>query len=70
MTIECRNDINYPYAIYDDWEGKVYCNKQDLIILRREINKILEEEPPQPKRVPSYGGIGAQMIANFYETRR
>ena len=45
MRIEYnKNDQYYPYIIYDGWEGKIYCDLEDLRNLKNEINKILRGE--------------------------
>ena len=44
MKIE-KNDYDaiYPYAIKDAWCGTIHCTKEDLIKLKKEIEKILDE---------------------------
>ena len=44
MTIEKDDyDIIYPYAIKDAWGGTIYCTKEHLIKLKKEIEKILDK---------------------------
>ena len=44
MKIE-KNDYDaiYPYAIKDAWCGTIHCTKEDLIKLKKEIEKILDK---------------------------
>ena len=44
MKIE-KNDYDaiYPYAIEDAWCGTIHCTKEDLIKLKKEIEKILDK---------------------------
>ena len=45
MTIEKDDyDIIYPYAIKDAWGGTIYCTKEHLIKLKKEIEKILAND--------------------------
>jgi uncharacterized protein YbaP (TraB family) len=44
MKIE-KNDYDaiYPYAIKDAWCGTIHCTEEDLIKLKKEIEKILDK---------------------------
>ena len=44
MKIE-KNDYDaiYPYAIKDVWCGTIHCTEEDLIKLKKEIEKILDK---------------------------
>ena len=45
MYIETiTHDKNYPYAIHDGWGGKCYTDKDGLKDLKKQIEKILNEE--------------------------
>ena len=44
MKIEKNDyDVIYPYAIKDAWCGTIHCTKEDLIKLKKEIEKILDK---------------------------
>lgn len=44
MRIEKNtHDKNYPYTIKDAWGGKIYCDTEDLIELKKEIEKMLDK---------------------------
>ena len=44
MKIEKNDyDVIYPYAIKDTWCGTIHCTKEDLINLKKEIEKILDK---------------------------
>lgn len=36
-------DKLYPYTICGGWGDKIYCNKEDLINLKKEIEKMLDK---------------------------
>lgn len=44
MNIEkVRYDNTYPYRITDGWGGAVCLTKNDLKVLKKEINKLLKD---------------------------
>ena len=44
MKIEKNDyDVIYPYAIKDAWCGTIHCTEEDLINLKKEIEKILDK---------------------------
>ena len=44
MRIEKNEyDALYPYTIKDAWGGTIYCDKKDLINLKKEIEKMLDK---------------------------
>jgi uncharacterized protein YbaP (TraB family) len=44
MKIEKNDyDVIYPYAIKDAWCGTIHCTKEDLIKLKKEIEKMLDK---------------------------
>ena len=45
MRIE-KNDYDklYPYTIIGAWDGKICCDKEDLIKLKKEIEKVLTND--------------------------
>lgn len=44
MRIEKNEyDALYPYTIKDAWGGTIYCDKEDLIKLKKEIEKMLDK---------------------------
>lgn len=38
-----EHDALYPYIIKDTWGGTIYCDKKDLINLKKEIEKMLDK---------------------------
>lgn len=45
MYIETvKHDKNYPYKIHDGWGGECYTDKDGLKDLKRQIERILNEE--------------------------
>lgn len=45
MRIEKNDyDKNYPYTIIGAWDGKICCDKEDLIKLKKEIEKVLADD--------------------------
>ena len=37
-------DTNYPITIEDAWDGKIYCDYEDLKELKADIERMLEEK--------------------------
>jgi hypothetical protein len=66
-------DKNYPYTIFGDWGEELFCDREGLIALKREIDRVLDQ-PSQPQpRVATCGNIGGQMVQRMieaYEGRR
>ena len=62
MYIEKTNDRSFPYRINGSWEQSISCDREELIELKKEIDRVLDEpQEPQP-RVSNYGSIGGQMV--------
>ena len=60
-------DKNYPYTIFGNWDDKIFCSREDLIALKREIDRVLDQpRQPQP-RVATCGNIGGQMVQRMIE---
>lgn len=55
-------DYEYPYRIGNNDGEQVGCTKNDLIELKREIDRLLNEPHQVQTRVPSYGSVGGQMV--------
>lgn len=48
MRIEKHpHDKNYPYTLIGDWGQEMSCSREDLIALKHEINRVLDQ-PRQP----------------------
>lgn len=73
MYIEKTNDRSFPYRINGSWEQSISCDREELIELKKEIDRVLDEpQEPQP-RVLNYGSIGGQMVRKmieYYERNR
>ena len=73
MYIEKTNDRSIPYCINGSWEQSISCDREELIELKEEIDRVLDEpQEPQP-RVLNYGSIGGQMVRKmieYYERNR
>ena len=73
MYIEKTNDRSFPYRINGSWEQSISCDREELIELKEEIDRVLDEpQEPQP-RVLNYGSIGGQMVRKmieYYERNR
>lgn len=67
MYIEKTNDRSFPYRINGSWEQSISCDREELIELKKEIDRVLDEpQEPQP-RVLNYGSIGGQMVRKMIE---
>ena len=67
MYIEKTNDRSFPYRINGSWEQSISCDREELIELKEEIDRVLDEpQEPQP-RVLNYGSIGGQMVRKMIE---
>ena len=67
MYIEKTNDRSFPYRINGSWEQSISCDREELIELKEEIDRVLDKpQEPQP-RVPSYGSIGGLMVRKMIE---
>lgn len=67
MYIEKTNDRSFPYRINGSWEQSISCDREELIELKKEIDRVLDEpQEPQP-RVSNYGSIGGQMVRKMIE---
>lgn len=67
MNIEkVSYSTTYPYVIEDSWGQKMECSREDLVALRREIDRVLNESEP-PVRIPSRGSVGGQMVRRMIE---
>ena len=57
----------YPYVIEGGWGQKMDCSREDLVALRKEINRVLDESrEPQP-RINNSVGVGGQMVCRMIE---
>ena len=68
MRIEKHNhDKNYPYTLVGDWGQEMSCSREDLIALKHEIDRVLDQpREPQP-RINGSVGIGGQMVRRMIE---
>ena len=68
MHIEKHNhDKNYPYTLIGDWGQEMSCSREDLITLKREIDRVLDKpREPQP-RINNSGSIGGLMVSRMIE---
>ena len=67
MYIEKTNDRSFPYRINGSWEQSISCDREELIELKEEIDRVLDEpQEPQP-RVLNYGSIAGQMVRKMIE---
>lgn len=67
MYIEKTNDRSFPYRINGSWEQSISCDREELIELKKEIDRVLDApQEPQPK-VSSYGSIGGLMVRKMIE---
>ena len=67
MNIEkVSYSTTYPYVIEGSWGQKMDCSREDLVALKKEIDRVLNESRP-PVRVPSQGSIGGQMVRRMIE---
>ena len=65
-------DKNYPYIISNGWGQEMSCDRADLIELKKEIDRVLDNpHSPHGKvgvcRIPSNGSIGGQMVRRMIE---
>lgn len=68
MRIEKNShDKNYPYTLIGDWGQEMSCSREDLIGLKHEIDRVLDQpRQPQP-RVATCGNIGGLMVQRMIE---
>lgn len=65
-------DKNYPYIISNGWGQEMSCSKEDLIELKKEIDRVLDN-PHSPHgtvgvcNTATCGSIGAQMVRRMIE---
>jgi hypothetical protein len=65
-------DKNYPYIISNGWGQEMSCSRADLIELKKEIDRVLDN-PHSPHgtvgvcRVPPNGSIGGLMVRRMIE---
>ena len=65
MKIEKNDyDVIYPYAIKDAWCGTIHCTEEDLIKLKKEIEKILDKW-----HLMCYNNNGEGKISSEYLTK-
>ena len=73
MTIKkISYDKNYPYIISNGWGQEMSCSKDDLIELKKEIDRVLDNaHSPHGKigvcRTSPNGSIGGQMVRKMIE---
>lgn len=60
-------DKSYPYTIIGSWEQKMSCDREDLIALKDEIERVLEHPKQPTPRVATCGSIGGQMVRKMIE---
>jgi hypothetical protein len=61
------HDKNYPYTLIGDWGQEMSCSREDLIGLKHEIDRVLDQpRQPQP-RIATCGNIGGQMVQRMIE---
>ena len=56
----------YPYVIEGGWGQKMDCTREDLVALKKKIDRVLNESRP-PVHIPSQGSIGGQMVRKMIE---
>jgi len=66
------HDKNYPYIISNTWGQEMSCSKADLIELKKEIDRVLDNpHSPHGKigicNTSSHGSIGGQMVRKMIE---
>lgn len=67
MYIEKTNDRSFPYRINGSWEQSISCDREELIELKKEIDKVLDApQEPQPKE-SNYRSIGRLMVHRMIE---
>lgn len=67
MYIEKTNDHSFPYRINGSWEQSISCDREELIELKKEIDRVLDKpQEPQP-RVANYGSVGGLMVRKMIE---
>lgn len=59
-------NANYPYVIEGRWGQKMDCSREDLVALKKEIDRVLNESRPSA-RIPSQGSIGGLMARKMIE---
>lgn len=57
---------NYPYIIEGSWGQKMDCSREDLVVLKKEIDRVLNESRPSV-HVSAHGSIGGQMVRKMIE---
>ena len=73
MTItKISYDKNYPYIISNAWGQEICCDKADLIELKKEIDRVLDNaHSPHGKigvcNTSPHGSIGGQMVRKMIE---
>ena len=73
MTIKkISYDKNYPYIVSNSWGQEMSCSKADLIELKREIDRVLDNaHSPHGKigvcNTTTHGSIGGQMVRKMIE---
>lgn len=65
-------DKNYPYIISNGWGQEMSCSRADLIELKKEIDRVLDNHhSPHGKigvcNTAICGSIGAQMVREIIE---
>lgn len=66
------HDKNYPYIISNTWGQEMSCSKADLVELKKEIDRVLDNpHSPHGKigvcNTAICGSIGAQMVREMIE---
>ena len=73
MTIKkISYDKNYPYIISNSWGQEMSCDKADLIELKKEIDRVLDNaHSPHGKigvcNTSPHGSIGGLMVRKMIE---
>ena len=73
MTIKkISYDKNYPYIISNSWGQEMSCDKADLIELKKEIDRVLDNSHSPHGTIgvcntATHGSIGGQMVRKMIE---
>lgn len=60
-------NASYPYVIEGSWGQKMDCSREDLVTLKKEIDKVLNETRTSTPRIATCGSIGGQMVRRMIE---
>ena len=66
------HDKNYPYTISNGWGQEMSCSRADLIELKKEIDRVLDNPHSPHEKIgvcstATCGSIGEQMVRKIIE---